>query len=109
MRRPARPAEALVTVSNTRRLIRLMFTATIGLALVMLPAPAALAQPANDDFANASVINSLPFSTIEDTTQATWDPSDPSGCSSNGSVWFAFTPPSNMTIQADTFGSDYDT
>jgi hypothetical protein len=98
-----------VTVSNTRRLIRLVVAATIGLALVVLAAPAALAQPANDDFATATVIGSLPFSTTEDTTQATWDPSDPSGCSSNGSVWFAFTPPSDMTIQADTFGSDYDT
>jgi hypothetical protein len=98
-----------MTVSNIRRLIRLVVAATIGLALVVLAAPAALAQPANDDFANATVIGSLPFSTTEDTTQATWDPSDPSGCSSNGSVWFAFRPPSNMTIQADTFGSDYDT
>ncbi len=109
VRRPARLAEALVAASRTRRLIWLVVAATIGLALVVLPAPAALAQPSNDDFANATVIGSLPFSTTEDTSQATFDPSDPSGCSNNGSVWFAFTPPSNMPIQADTFGSDYDT
>jgi hypothetical protein len=63
----------------------------------------------NDDFANATVITSLPFSTVEDTGQATFEPTDPGGCSNNGSVWFAFTPPSNMTIGADTFGSTYDT
>jgi hypothetical protein len=92
-----------------RRLIQFVVAATIGLALVLVVAPAALAQPANDDFANATVISSVPFSTTEDTTQATFDPSDPTECSSNGSVWFAFTPPSNTTIQANTFGSNYDT
>ena len=65
--------------------------------------------PTNDDFANATVISSVPFSIAEDTSQATFDPSDPGGCSSNGSVWFAYTPPSNVRIDADTFGSSYDT
>jgi PKD repeat protein len=107
--RPVALARALVTASSTRRLSRLVVAATLGLALVLVAAPTALAQPANDDFGNATVISSVPFSTTEDTTQATFDPSDPSGCSNNGSVWFAFTPPSNTVIQADTFGSDYDT
>ena len=102
-----------------RRLVSFVVAATTGLALLVLAAPAALAQPttttepttgpSNDDFANATVISSVPFSTTEDTTQATFDPTDPIGCSNNGSVWFAFTPPSNMTIQADTVGSGYDT
>src|SRR6266487_4234504 len=62
----------------------------------------------NDSFANATVITSLPFSTTEDTSQATWDASDPSSfCSSNGSVWFSYTPSSNMTLSADVSGSDY--
>jgi hypothetical protein len=109
VRRPVQLATALVTVSGTRRLIRLTVVATIGLALGVLPAPAALAQPSNDDFANATVISSLPFSTTEDTTQATSGVGDPAECGNSGSVWFALTPPSNMTIQADTFGSNYDT
>jgi PKD repeat protein len=85
--------------------------AAIGTMVVLsLVGPsAALAQPSNDDFAAATAINSLPLSMTEDTSQATWDPSDPSGCSSNGSVWFAFTAPSNMQIEADTFGSNYAT
>lgn len=85
--------------------------AAVGAMVVLILAgpSVALAQPSNDDFANATAISSLPFSATEDTSQATWDPSDPSGCSSNGSVWFAFTPSSSMEIEADTFGSGYDT
>jgi PKD repeat protein len=83
--------------------------ATIGLALLVLTAPSALAKPSNDDFIHATAITSLPFSTAQDTSQATFDPRDPSGCGNNGSVWFAFTPPANMTIQADTWNSDYNT
>ena len=135
-----------------RRLVSFIVAATTSLALLVLAAPAALAQttttssptttnsptttssptttttsptttttsptstttspttgPTNDDFANPTVINGVPFSTTEDTSQATFDPSDPTACSSNGSVWFAYTPPSDMRIQADTFGSYYDT
>jgi len=79
------------------------------LALLLVAAPAALAQPTNDDFADATVVTTVPFSVTEDTTQATYDPTDPFGCSSNGSVWFAYTPSSDATIVADTFGSSYDT
>src|SRR6266542_3643478 len=93
--------EGMVAV---RRLVSFIIAATTGLALVLLAAPTAFAQPptttaaptttaeptttgpatgpTNDDFANATVINSVPFSITEDTSQATFDPSDPSGCSS---------------------------
>jgi hypothetical protein len=91
------------------RLGTLVVVSTTTLALFVVAAPAALAQPANDDFTNATVITTVPFGTTEDTTQATSDPTDPVGCSNNGSVWFAYTPPSNATIVADTFGSSYDT
>jgi len=77
--------------------------------LLVLAAPAALAQPANDDFASATVITTLPFGASENTSDATFDPTDPFGCTSNGSVWFAYTPTSNGTIVADTVGSNYDT
>jgi PKD repeat protein len=85
--------------------------ATIGVALVVVAAPAALAQPANDDFANATVITELPFSQVETTYGATSEPTDPTECGRYPieSVWFAFTPPSDMTIEADTFESQYNT
>ena len=91
------------------RLARLLITLTAGFAVaaIGLGTAAHADTVANDSFANATVISSLPFSTTEDTSQATWDPSDPSGCSSNGSVWFSFTPSSDMTIRADVSGSNY--
>lgn len=82
----------------------LMAAAAIG-----FPVAAQAVTVPNDSFAAATSITSLPFSTTEDTSQATSDPSDPGGCSSNGSVWFSFTPSSDMHLQANTFGSNYDT
>ncbi len=86
-----------------------MLAAGLSAAAIGFPAAAQAATAPNDGFAAATVITSLPFSTSEDTSQATSDPSDPAGCSSNGSVWFSFTPSSDMRLEADTFGSNYDT
>ncbi|HZB47561.1 MAG TPA: PKD domain-containing protein [Mycobacteriales bacterium] len=74
-----------------------------------MAAPPALAQPANDELAGATVVDTVPFSTTEDTSEATSDPTDPVGCFNTGSVWFSYTPPSDTTVVADTFGSSYDT
>jgi len=63
----------------------------------------------NDDFDSATLIDALPFTDNLDTTQATWADDDPQDCTSNGSVWYAFTPGTDMAIEATTFGSDYDT
>src|SRR5204863_7521918 len=92
------------------RRARLLITLTAGLAVaaVGLGTAAHADTVPNDSFANATVITSLPFSTTEDLSQATSDPSDPpSGCSTNGSVWFSFTPSSDMMLRADTSGSYY--
>jgi hypothetical protein len=75
----------------------------------------ALAQaPDNDDFDAAIVIPSLPFTDTQVTTDATEAPDDripepscPFGTSH--SVWYQFTPSGDMSIAADTSGSDYDT
>jgi hypothetical protein len=77
---------------------------------------AALADaPPNDTFAGATPITSLPYSTTEDTTQATLDSSDSaagSACGVGGfqfgnSVWFSYKPTSDQLIQIDTSGSSY--
>ncbi len=86
-----------------------MLAAGLSMAAIGFPAAAQAATAPNDSFSGATVITSLPFSTTEDTSEATSDPSDPSGCSSNGSVWFSFTPSSDMRLEADTLGSNYDT
>lgn len=65
--------------------------------------------PENDDFDNAKVVSALPYSDAIDTRMATWASDDPSDCWISGSVWYALTPQTNMTIEANTVGSDYDT
>ena len=64
---------------------------------------------ANDDFANAVSVSTLPFSDARDTSTATSASDDPIDCHNNGSVWYQFTPSRDLTIMANTFGSHYDT
>ncbi|WBB81620.1 PKD domain-containing protein [Micromonospora sp. WMMD882] len=90
-------------------LVRIAVALMVAVASVGVGSTTAAAQPSNDDFTGATVIDGLPFGSTTDTGQATWDPDDPGDCSSNGSVWFAFTPSTDLTVQADTFGSSYDT
>jgi hypothetical protein len=72
--------------------------------------------PDNDDFDAATVITTLPFIDNLNTSEATTtadepaDPEDEAVCFIGGhTVWYQFTPSENMTINANTFGSDYDT
>ena len=95
--------------SLVRRLAAVGLAAATAFGLLVLAAPAAFAQPANDSFDSPTVISAVPFSTSENTSDATSDPADPFGCSNNGSVWFAYTPAADETLRADTFGSSYDT
>jgi hypothetical protein len=82
--------------------------------LAVAIAPTAFAQtPANDDFANATVITSLPYWDAQNTVDATAAPTDPPTCPDYGSavdgatVWYSFTAPKNMPLRADTYGSYY--
>lgn len=65
--------------------------------------------PANDDIDNATVISGLPFDDAIDTTEATTDPDDPDCAGQGPTVWYSFTPTEDTRIEANTFGSDYDT
>lgn len=66
--------------------------------------------PTNDDFNNATIIQSIPFTASEDASVATTAPDDPFSCfGANQTVWFTFTPPANIRLEANTFGSNYDT
>jgi hypothetical protein len=68
-----------------------------------------LIAPPNDDFNNAAAITAIPFTTTEDTTTATVAADDPFCAGRSATVWFSFTPFANMRIEANTFGSNYDT
>ena len=65
--------------------------------------------PANDDFAAPVLIPSNSARYTQNVTNATTAPDDPWCFGSAQSVWYAFTPLTNMRLEANTFGSGYDT
>jgi hypothetical protein len=98
-----------------RRYAALAVAATLVL-MVAAPVLAAPGPPANDNFANATVISSLSYTKHQNTTSATVEGSEPTGgCQGMGqTVWYAFTPGTDMFLDANTLGSkaqdgDYDT
>ncbi|HUE98716.1 MAG TPA: carboxypeptidase-like regulatory domain-containing protein, partial [Anaerolineales bacterium] len=59
-----------------------------------------ITPPANDNFADAEAINSLPFSATVDNTDATVEPGEPLNCGSRfRSVWYSFTPTEDIAIR----------
>jgi hypothetical protein len=88
---------------------------TIAITLILM-APVTLTTgvfaqttPSNDDFDSAAEISSLPFTDSISTVEATTASDDPSCVSSVHTVWYSFTPEEDVTVQANTFGSNYDT
>ncbi|MDX3659214.1 hypothetical protein PV646_18050 [Streptomyces sp. ID05-26A] len=80
---------------------------TIGAAVVLTaalaPGAAHAAPPSNDDFAGATAITSLPFSSTVDTSEATAGSDDPSHCGwSTSSVWFRYTAPADGVVRMTT-------
>jgi len=70
--------------------------------------PALAAPPVNDNFADAEIITSLPFTATVDLTEVTIEPNEPQPCySMDRSIWYSFTPAVNMMISADTQGSTF--
>jgi hypothetical protein len=68
-----------------------------------------LPPPANDDFDTPVWIGELPYYAGLDTSTATTAYDDPY-CAGNGaSVWYAFYAETSMRLEADTYGSNYDT
>jgi hypothetical protein len=68
--------------------------------------------PPNDDFDNATIIASLPYTSTMYPYEATTAADDPATCNDYGisaTVWYTYTPLDDQWLQADTFGSDYET
>lgn len=79
---------------------------------------AALAKwlpPPNDNFDDAIIVSALPFTHEVNTLKAGTEPGEPElPCYDDywqvhGTVWYAYTPAEDGSLNADTFGSDYDT
>jgi PKD repeat protein len=70
--------------------------------------PAVAAPPQNDDIGSPVVIDSLPYGTVQSTVEASPSEGDPF-CLDQRTVWYRFTPASDIGVEINTFGSDYDT
>ena len=68
------------------------------------------AQAPSNDLFPGPVIETLPFDASSNTVEATLEPGEQRQCADMGrTVWYQFTPPADMLLKADTFGSGYDT
>lgn len=95
-----------------RRGLKVALVGIMSIGLGLLGTGRAFATaPSNDDFGSATTITSLPFtdsiSTI-DASSASDDP-QPSCVETSHTVWYAFTASGATGIDANTFGSNYDT
>ena len=90
----------------TRWMAGLVF---MGVLVIGLAPPAFASPPANDDFANATVVSSLPFSDSGDLADTTAEANEPfSGCAINAvhTAWYAFTPTDSGYVTVGLAGSD---
>jgi PKD repeat protein len=92
---------------------RYLFNGAVLVALVAalfgLNRAVARAAPAlNDNFADATVIGSLPFTDTVDLTEGTTEPGEPQYCySPSNTAWYAYTPAADSVVQVDTQGSSF--
>ena len=84
-----------------------------GLLLLMVLSPGTVlaAPPANDNFADATVLTGLPASAGGTNTEATIQTSEPDETGGEGgtSVWWRWTAPASGWVEINTTGSDFDT
>ena len=87
-----------------------MKTLSLFLTLTLASAPLFAAAPANDNFANATVITgdtgTASGTNVDATDEATEPPNSGGG---TRSVWWKWTAPSTGFFTVDTIGSDFDT
>jgi hypothetical protein len=90
--------------------MRIMLALLAGIVALALPGTAAAAPPANDDFANAAVVGSLPYSDVVSTTDSTTEGGEPQSCIfMNQTVWYSFTPTTTSVVVVDNAGTGFST
>jgi hypothetical protein len=93
-------------LADPARLRHVLVAAALGLAMLAGPGAAFPSPPANDNFADAGTISTLPFTDSGDLNGTTTEPGEPLSCSYQPqTVWYAFTPSSTTVISADSNGS----
>jgi hypothetical protein len=92
-------------------LLRALAIVALALGALLVPATASAAPPANDDFANATVIDpsSLPFSDTQTIDEATSEAGEPASCTGTVSqtVWYVITPGADGVLRVRTNASFY--
>ena len=64
--------------------------------------------PVNDNFADAAVVEGLPFNAVVDIVAATQEANEPQACYyTYKSVWYSYTPSVDVLLQIDTIGSQF--
>lgn len=66
-------------------------------------------RPPNDDFADAELISSLPFTDSGDISYANTESDEPLPVGQQKTVWYSFTPTVRTMVNADPAGSSWDT
>jgi hypothetical protein len=96
--------------SERRRAMRRLGALLVATTVIMVglgATPAAAAPPSNDRESGAIAIGPLPFTTSQDTSEAT--AGGPRFCASRASVFYSLSSAVTQRVQVDTIGSDYDT
>src|SRR5919204_4056382 len=98
----------LPALSAPARAVLLGFAfAAAALCFALRPA-LANATPTNDDFVNATVVDSFPYSDTVDVSSSTTEPGEPQYCYyAYRSVWYRITPSQSGAITANTSGSSF--
>lgn len=91
--------------------IRRLAGLAIFIILASLPTAALAAAPTNDSRSDATDITALPYSTEQNTQDATGEAGDPRGCYSqpDHTVWYRYTAAEDGRLVASTAGSSYAT
>jgi hypothetical protein len=93
-----------------RQTVRLTLSTFLIAGFTFAVAGPAYAAPANELIAGATVVPSLPYVDVQDTTETAATPEAPSSsCAISHTVWYEFTATTDGFVRADTFGSNFDT
>lgn len=71
--------------------------------------PVLATVPGNDDIGSPIVVDAIPYSNDQDTSDATTGGSDADCAGASHTVWYELTPSEDGRLEANTFTSDYDT
>jgi hypothetical protein len=95
-------------MNTIRKFKRTAAVVIISLILLTVTAITALADaPGNDNYADATVITTFPFTDSQNLTEATTEPGDPWTCGGNvNSIWYRYTPDNDSGIRISV-GAEY--